>query len=67
MGDNWFEYGDFVVQNCLQEAANLTPAWPSHILNVNNTKMYQIIFARVRTEDNSYLPPHTIIARQKID
>ena len=65
MGDNWFEYGDFVVQNCLQEAANLTLACSSHILNVNNTKMYQIIFARVTTEDNSYPPPHTIIARHK--
>ena len=46
MGDNWYEYGDFV-QKRLQEAANFTADWPSHPLNVNNTKEHEIIFARV--------------------
>ena len=31
----------------LQEAVNFTSGWPSHTLNVNNTKMPQIIFARI--------------------
>ena len=47
MGDNWYEYGDFVVQKRLQETANFTAGWPSHPLNVYNTKMHQTIFARV--------------------
>ena len=57
MGDHWYEYGDFVVHKRLQEATNVTADWPSHPLNVNNTKMHQSIFARITTEENSYPPP----------
>ena len=54
MDANWYEYGNFVVQKRFQEAAHFTMGWPSHPVNVNNTKMHQIIFARVYAEDNSY-------------
>ena len=39
MGDNWYEYGDFVMQKRLQEAANFTVGCPSYPWNINNTKM----------------------------
>ena len=54
--DNGNDYVDIVVQKRLQKAANFTVGWPSHPLNVNNTKIYQIILAMVYTEDNYPLP-----------